>query len=292
MIDALMPFAMNAYKSIGNELGIECIQQKDIVDFFPGPQMRMAFLSRLEQDPEFLSIPGDTMAWRNFLNYEFDYGIIQPCYLVDVAALLQAFRNRLIQKGWLIEEHFEEHEFVTKEDGIEYRNINAGKIIFCDGISSMQRNYFRLLPFAPNKGEVLIARINNLPATHIFKKGINIVPWKDDLFWIGSSHEWQFETEQPTIVFRDRTIAQLKAFVKLPFTIIDHWAAVRPATLERRPFIGFHPGHSNIGIFNGMGTKGCSLAPFFANALARHLTQEVPLPPEADIHRFKNLLGR
>jgi glycine/D-amino acid oxidase-like deaminating enzyme len=61
----------------------------------------------------------------------------------------------------------------------------------------------------------------------------------------------------------------LKTWLKVPFKIIDHKASVRPANIERRPFVGFHPTLKNIGILNGMGTKGCSLAPIFCKAINR-----------------------
>ena len=73
---------------------------------------------------------------------------------------------------------------------------------------------------------------------------------------------------------------------------MDHKASVRPANIERRPFVGFHPTYKNIGILNGMGTKGCSLAPFFAKQLTGHLINEDQILPEADINRFSKILMR
>jgi glycine/D-amino acid oxidase-like deaminating enzyme len=80
--------------------------------------------------------------------------------------------------------------------------------------------------------------------------------------------------------------------VKDPFAIVDHLAALRPATLERRPFIGLHPLHPAVGIFNGMGTKGCSLAPYFARQLVNLLVDNTPVQADADVQRFKRILSR
>jgi hypothetical protein len=43
---------------------------------------------------------------------------------------------------------------------------------------------------------------------------------------------------------------------------------------------------------NGMGTKGCSLAPWFARELANHLLLGTPIHPQADIGRFTKILGK
>jgi glycine/D-amino acid oxidase-like deaminating enzyme len=52
--------------------------------------------------------------------------------------------------------------------------------------------------------------------------------------------------------------------------------------------MGLHPEHPALGIFNGLGTKGTSLAPAMAAQFASHLLEDKPLWPEIDIKRFFN----
>ena len=56
--------------------------------------------------------------------------------------------------------------------------------------------------------------------------------------------------------------------------------------MERRPFVGLHPKFSNIGILNGMGTKGVMLAPYFSNHFIEHLLDGKALDKEVDVRRF------
>ena len=292
MIDELMPFAWNEYKLIGKELNIQCIAQKKIIDFFPSAQMLDAFMKRYEEDKQYLAKPEEDKTWNEFFNFDFGYGEIQPCYLIDIPALLTAYRNKLINEHQLKEERFIIEKLIVDKNKIVYHDIHASKIIFCDGIAGFENPYFKNLPFAPNKGEVLIIEAD-LPANeYIYKKGMALVPWNDLQFWVGSSYEWEFKNDNPTETFRNKTESLLKQWLKIPFKIINHYAAVRPATLERRPFVGFHPTYKNIGIFNGMGTKGCSLAPFFANQLCQSLYDESLLMPEVNVRRFSKILGR
>ena len=86
--------------------------------------------------------------------------------------------------------------------------------------------------------------------------------------------------------------AELNQWLQLPYDIVDHIASERPANRERKPFVGLHPIKKNIGIFNGMGTKGCSLAPYYAAELTNHLIHQTPINPLADVQRFKNILSR
>jgi FAD dependent oxidoreductase. len=292
IIDEVMPFAKIAYDALGAELGVTTIELKNIIDFFPTAQMRQAFLQRYEKDTEFLVLPQNENQWRDWFNYDLGFGEVHPCYLVNLPVLLPAYRAMLKSKGLLAEETFEANELKIAEDHITYNNITAKAIIFCDGVNAANNPWFKNLPFAPNKGEMLLINAPGLPTGNIFKQGMILAPWQQDVFWVGSTYEWDFENDQPTAAFREKAKALLKSWLKLPFTIIDHRAAVRPATLERRPFVGFHPQYNSVGIFNGMGTKGCSLAPFFANQLVQHIIHRTPIHSEADVKRFQRVLSR
>jgi len=74
--------------------------------------------------------------------------------------------------------------------------------------------------------------------------------------------------------------------------VVDHIVGIRPANQERRPFVGLHPSHPSIGICNGMGTKGCSLAPYFANQLIEHCETGSPIHAEARLERFEEILKK
>ena len=128
---------------------------------------------------------------------------------------------------------------------------------------------------------------------HIFKKGMLLAPLPvQHTYWIGSNYRWEFEDAHPTEQFYRQATELLKSWLKVPFKVLFHKAAVRPATIERRPFVGMHPVFTNVGLLNGMGTKGSSLAPFFAHQLAQHLVHGFPIAPEADIHRFSRILSK
>ncbi|MBA4165960.1 MAG: FAD-binding oxidoreductase [Chitinophagaceae bacterium] len=289
MIDELMPFALNSYELLGRELGITAISKKNVIDFFPSPQMLLAFRERIREGSGYISFPENENQFRESFNYDFGFGEISPCYAVNLPELLPAWRKKLINHNQLSDEHFNFPE-LTVTDKIHYKDITAEKIIFCDGVHSADNNYFKNLPFAFNKGEALIIEAN-LPTDKVFKKTTSIVPLGSNLFWTGSSYEWNFDNNHPTEQFRDRTLQQLKSWLKVPFKIVDHLASVRPATIERRPFAGIHPHHPAVGILNGMGTKGCSLAPWFAEQLTNQLVNNIPVIPEANINRFRRILN-
>lgn len=290
MIGTLLPFAADAYRSIGTALGLEVFSQRDIIDLFPTPQMVNAFRERLLDEADYLRLPEDPHEYLGLFNYHFGYGIVSPAYTVHLAGLLTALRNWFANRGQLHEEDFNFPELSIDRDGVSYRDIRAEKIIFCDGIPAASNPFFHKLPFAISKGEALVIRCESLPRHHIFKKGMSLVPLGGEYFWVGSSYEWNFDDAEPTASFRDSTSLILKNWLKPPFVVEDHVAALRPGTLERRPFVGMHPHQPRLGLLNGMGTKGCSLAPYFAWQLAAHLTENTPILAEANLARFTRIL--
>ena len=293
MIDTVMPFAAETYNEIGIFINQKIIEQKSIIDFFPSPQMLHAFTTRLTENDTFLRSYPDQNHFNQFFNYEFGCGKISPAYTADVSGLISNWRHYLSEKKLLVEEYFDHDLLSIEKDSISYQNITASKIIFCDGMNSANVPLFSALPFSPSKGEMLLIESEDLSNEHIFKKGLMMAPlFQENLFWVGSSYQWEYQHANPTTEFYEQTKTLLNQWLKMPYKIMDHKAALRPSTLERRPFVGFHPQYNSIGILNGMGTKGTSLAPFFANQLSQNILFDAPITPEADVKRFSRILSK
>ena len=292
MVEELLPFVWDFYTQFGAELNTKAISEKKIVDFFPSPQMKIAFEERLNEGESFLQKPVDENSFAHHFNYSFGYGMVSPSYTVQLENILPVWRSKLIRQDQLIEEEFDISQLQTDKNLVRYQNITAQKIIFCDGVQSSKNPFFNKLPFAPNKGEMLIVEIPGLSKDLLYKKGMTLSPLTSpDLFWLGSNYLWEYKDEQPSTGFYKQAVQLLRSWIKLPFKILEHKVSLRPATIERRPFVGFHPKYPSVGIVNGMGTKGCSLAPYFAKELVDHIIHNKPILPEADIYRFKKILS-
>jgi glycine/D-amino acid oxidase-like deaminating enzyme len=292
MIDELMSFAFKAYGEIGKSLDDSFIKEISLIDLFPSVQMLQAFKKRFDEDKTHL-LPGeDNEKYSASFRYDFGWGEIRPCALVNVEGLLARWRIWLKEKDFLKESEFELSKLKINDQEIEYSGVRYRYIIFCDGKASAHNPLFEKLPFALNKGEGLLVGINGLPGGFVFKKGMSLVPYGENKYWFGSTYEWSFENDKPSANFRKAAQDWLSNNLKLSYTILEHFASIRPATLERRPFAGFHPLYPQIGILNGLGTKGCSLAPFFAKQLVNKLTGSGNIDPLADINRYEKILRR
>lgn len=293
MIDEVLPFARRTYTELGERFGQGFIKGLSVIDFFPSPQMRLAFTERIAEDDTYLHSYPAQNDFNPHFQYDFGCGEISPASLVHITPLLDRWRQQLEEWKAVRNEAFDSHMVQLLDDGVAYGDVTAKKIIFCDGVQGAENPWFSLLPYAPNKGEALLIDCPGLPYGHIFKKGLLLAPWTEPgHFWVGSNYQWSFEDDQPSEAFLKHARAVLDGWLRHPYTVLEHKAAVRPATLERRPFVGLHPQFGQVGILNGMGTKGSSLAPYFAHQLVQHLVHGLPITDEANVRRFTRILSR
>lgn len=207
---------------------------------------------------------------------------------IDVQTMLKAWKFFLVQQVLYKEGYFDKNKLTLFSDHVEYDDIQATRLIFCDGVHALSNSFFEWLPFNLVKGELLKITLEK-PVHVIFNKGIFILPINDHEALVGATYNWGDQTSLCTDQARNELKEKLHQFYKLPYTIVDQWAGIRPTTRDRRPFIGLHPSFLNIGIFNGLGTKGISLAPYFAHHFYTYLEHHKQLHQEVQINRYFSL---
>jgi glycine/D-amino acid oxidase-like deaminating enzyme len=109
----------------------------------------------------------------------------------------------------------------------------------------------------------------------------------NNFYKVGATYHWFNLNEETTEEARKELTEKLEKLTRLPYKITKQVAGIRPATMDRKPFIGQHPKHENMYIFNGFGAKGVSLVPYFAAHFADVLLQKIDLDVEVDIKRIK-----
>ena len=167
---------------------------------------------------------------------------------------------------------------------VTYDGGRAQKIIFCDGTSGAQSHFFGWLPFRPVKGEILrIKTADVMPV--VFNRGVFVIP-QGRYANVGSTYDHHDLSDAPTERGHQRIRQKLDKLLRVPYEVVDHWAGVRPATQDRLPFIGQHPKHEPLMVFNGFGSKGVSLAPYFAQHFVHCLIKNRTTDEAVNIRRF------
>ena len=289
MIETFLPFALKAYSDLGASINMDIVKEAPVILIHPSEQMLESFEYRYDHENVYLQ-KNNATDFAAFMHTPFGTGQINQSVWIDLNAMLAGWAQQLTDNEEYINDRFDIADLTITHEGVEWKGIKAKRVLFSDGLSSMDNPYFKGLPFAPNKGEALIVEIKDLPNQAIYKHNLSIVPWKDQLFWVGSNYEWHYQDAAPTDAFKIKMETALTQLLKLPFKMVDHITGLRPANQERRPFVGLHPIYKALGICNGMGTKGCSLSPYFAQELIAHCENGTAIHPEASLERFKSIL--
>lgn len=229
--------------------------------------------SRYIQEPR----PGSDFP---FLQNCLAMGEISPVYRVD----MQAVVDQVIQR-WGPPDTGEMTAVGHLKTPVGERDIpDRGKLILATG-SPVEAIAGLQLPLSPYQGQALIIRTQDLPTDRIIHHKLKVVPYGDDLFWVGTFDQWEGLTESPTEQGRLRLEEELARNFSIRYTEVDQVSGIRPASRTRRPFTGPLPGHPNTYVINGLGTKGASLAPLVVRNLCDHLLhgreiwKELNLPP-------------
>lgn len=288
MADTLIPFAEQAYTEMGDLLKTAILNKTGILAFPPSAQMFEAYHQKMNEVPAYVHRVDAADEYTRYFRFSFEAVKISPAFHIDLPALLSGWRQHLLNLGALRNETFVGEKLEVQNAGVCYAGEFYDTIVYCDGTAAFEDAAWQGLPFSFNKGEAVIAEIPDLPGGQIYKFGITtLVPWRNGLWWLGSTYDNRFTDALPTKAFRQRMEQFLELTLKVPYTITDHLASIRPATIDRRPFAGRHPKKPALAIMNGMGTKGVSLAPWLAKQMAEHLLNATPLDPGVDISRFK-----
>ena len=287
----LFPFMENFYKEFEQNYSCKIIYPKPVYKPFGTIEEQNTWLSAHEGEA-FIKTDIAIDKYAEFINAEFGGFETNSSGHIDLPVFIKKFREKAQLQGYFIQEKFDSKKLKTNDLGIEYGKLLAKKILFCEGLNASKNPLFSWLPFVPSKGEILKVKINNFTDEAVLNKQVFIIPLGENTYRVGSTYQWDFESENPTEEGKKDLSDRLSQMIKMPFEVLDHQAGVRPSVRDRRPIIGFHPDNKNIGIFNGLGTKGVSMAPYIAEQFTETLLNDKQLPSDVTIERFYSLYSR
>ncbi|NME70839.1 NAD(P)/FAD-dependent oxidoreductase [Flammeovirga aprica] len=223
--------------------------------------------------------------YSEFIDGTFGGMEVQRSGYLDIPVFLDAFKKA--NKENILEEEFDYIALEAHDGFVKYKNIKAKHVIFAEGNKVENNPYFTALDFRPVKGELLLIKFKNARFQHIINRNGFILPIDNEgTCKLGATYERVEEMDSPTPKGKRQLLEKVEPLIKDEFEILEHWSGIRPATFDRRPFIGTHEKYKNIHIFNGLGAKGVSLGPYFSELLLESIENGKDLPYEVRLNRL------
>jgi glycine/D-amino acid oxidase-like deaminating enzyme len=194
----------------------------------------------------------------------FGAGQVLQSGVVNIPELLDLWKTQLTERDALETQAFGYEKLQVQSDGLVYGDVEAEKIIFCEGVGVLNNPWFSWLPIQQFKGETLEIEAPTLDLNRMVNRGVFLLPMENGNYKVGATHDWRNVDEIPTEEGKMELVEKLDKFINVPYTIVNHWAGLRPAARDRHPYIGVHPEMERMYVFNGLGSKGVIMAPWLA----------------------------
>ena len=290
-IDLLLPEARNLYQSIEAHFDFKVYHRLPIRRYCQNAD-DLKRCARRRRNPRYANVLGDYSEPGEGPNAITDphgsFEILEGGY-VDLPKLIRRMQDYFRNESRLSDHHFDYNELKHTENIWRYSTIEAGHVVFCEGTGIQKNPWFRKLPLTPVKGETLILRSKslNLPPS-IYHSTKWLLPYESERFRIGATYDEADVSPSPTSVARNELIEAARTILREDhaFEVEAHLAGLRPSTPDARPFIGEHPSEKGLFVFNGLGSKGASVAPEMSRQLIAHIFDAADLDPQIDCARF------
>ncbi len=258
-VDTLLPAAKHCYAQLADFFQQDFYIEKPMLRIFTSHNDLKNATKRLA-NPDYQAYLNDIHTPANQIdNLETPLGFLeqkQTGYLLT-QPLLGCLKAFFIDQNSYRQIDFDYRD-LQLQPYLRWQDIHPKQIIFCEGYKAAHNPWFSNLPFQPVKGEILtLHHQSNLP-DKILNHGHWLIPLNANQIRIGATFDRENLNTQTTEHGKQNLLTALSQLVpQLTQTnLINHVANIRPCTLDKQPFIGSHPQHRQLAIFNGFGAKG------------------------------------
>jgi len=214
-----------------------------------------------------------------FSNDPFGCAQVSKTAVVDTKELLKRTKEWLLSHSAYSALKIDYSKLNFDESSVTYNEIKAKSVIFCEGYQAKFNPWLQDLPFKLAKGEILTMNMDQTLG-NMLSWGNWLVPTSENNAKLGSSFAWNDLQLRTDDAVKEKLLSSLDHNTKYRGTVVAHEVGIRPTTLQRKPFVGKLSKRNNAYCFNGLGSKGCLIAPFFTKLLVDHLINYTVLPKE------------
>lgn len=211
---------------------------------------------------------------------------IRGSRVVAMEDLLVGARHWLAHTDRLRELPVDPGSLRLRSGGLTWGGEAYRRVVFCQGAWAEGNPWVPPGALTGLKGEVLEGRWPGLDPRPR-SGGATLVPLGGERFRLGATYERGDTAAAPTEGGRRWLQTRLGELPGAEVArITGHKAGVRPVSPDGVPLAGPHPEDHRIWLFNGLGSKGLLLGPYYAECLAASMIGAGSVPREADPRRF------
>lgn len=129
---------------------------------------------------------------------DFGFGELIGTGRIDTKKLISEYRSLLIEQDSLTKERFDYHDLKISEHKVQYKELEASKVVFCEGFGLKANPFFNYLPLNGTKGEIITIHAPELKIDFLLKSAVFVLPLGNDYYKVGATFNWTDKTLQLT----------------------------------------------------------------------------------------------
>jgi len=285
-VDVLLPATKRCYSDLATFFQQVFYIEKPMLRLFRSPQELQNSLKRLNQPgyQDYINEVHPTEATLSNITTPFGYLQQNQTGYLLTQPLLSRLKTFFIEKNCYRTADFNHRDIQLNP--LRWQDISARQIVFCEGYQARENPWFSWLPFQLVKGEILTLQHSTDLPDNIINYGNWLIPLNNQQIRIGATFDRKTLDTLTTESGKRHLLNEVKQVSAslTQSTVIKHQANIRPCTLDKQPFLGYHPRHKQLAIFNGFGAKGSLQIPWYSQQFANALLNNTPIP--ANIQRY------
>ncbi|MGE4551317.1 MAG: FAD-dependent oxidoreductase, partial [Opitutales bacterium] len=244
--ETYLPQAKDFYLELGREWELPLLHEGRILRF-PRDEGEITLFRRRKTDPQYEPFLGEEYPPRHWAERgwadEFGSYEILGVSWVDLEKIASAIRGEFREKDALREERLEHRDLELVDDGITWLDLQAKRVVFCEGAKVLENPWFQYLPFAPSRGETLDLRGKERSTNQILQSRFWLLPGEEGFLRAGSTYDHEDLGSGATEAGREEILDGLAGFLDEDFSVTNQRCGIRPSTRDRLPVMGRHPDH-------------------------------------------------
>jgi glycine/D-amino acid oxidase-like deaminating enzyme len=281
----LIPTALQFYQDLEKELATSFYTPLPSLRIFTTEDEKKTF-EKKRNLPEYQVHYGKAYDNGKHVNINAPFGAVEvkgSCFL-DTVSFLSAMSDFLKDEIHHTTVNWKDIEVF--DDGIQYHDFSAQKLICCSGYNVTKTPWFSSLPYRPARGQTLTMEVPELPKDKIYNFGRWMVPLKNGRFKFGATYEWDDMDLEITEDSKQELLTHFRRHFDVTPTVIKQEVGVRCMVQDNHPFLGFLNATPSVGVFSGFGSKGVMMVPYFAEQMVRHLKDATAIDADVSLERF------
>lgn len=246
---------------------------------------QLACWQQRRQEQGSADFAGPCLPWYGAWQGQGVAAITRGAAVLHADLLVNAQREYFKERASFEEAEIELADITPAEDGgVMWRGQHYRAVIWCTGFELPTALNLPYLQSRLSQGCIVDLEIPDLDLPDIVLHFGHWLVKHQGVWRLGASYDWLWShPSEPSLVAPSELLRELCLRYQGDWTMLRARAAVRPIIRHSQPVAGALPEYAGHYMLGGLGSRGCTTAPWVSQQMVKLLLDGTPLPKDLDV---------